>query len=156
MVNGRLRFVTTRQATDFRQAQMIAWAWCRHPAGAALTIYLPLIGKLKHASGNERGMNSIEIAILTKLNELADRYGVKPYEFVAYVRSSYEHEMTLTVENPFPLCLDQADRFMTMLEGIGVEINETEKIGLLKGSAEKICTALDHALHLAPKSRRHR
>lgn len=98
-------------------------------------------------------MDSIEIALLTKLNDLADRYGVKPFEFLARIRSSYQHKMTLEVENPFPLDLDQADRFMSMLGDIGLETIESEKIAVLKGSAEEIWQALDNALQHAPRKR---
>ncbi len=104
--------------------------------------------------------NNVAIAIMVKTNELATRYGVEPYEFVAvlkYERTSNpalggKLETTgrsiLAFEMP-PSDPAKLERFEVMLETLGAS-NDT---GLLIATDEQIIKALNHALEVAPRAR---
>jgi len=104
--------------------------------------------------------NNVNIAIMMKVNELASRYGLEPYDFLAVLH--YEKvpnpalggELDMTGRSV--LCYEtlpdnpsQLERFELMLETLGAS-NET---GLLIGEDEKIIKALNHALEVAPRTR---
>lgn len=108
-----------------------------------------------------RDMNdNVAIAIMVKVNDLASRYGVEPYEFVAVLK----HEKVpnpelggalettgrsiLAYEVP-PSDPSKLKRFELMMESLGVS-NET---GLLVARDEEIIKALNHALEIAPRAR---
>lgn len=104
--------------------------------------------------------NNVNIAIMMKVNELASRYGVEPYDFVAVLKYEKtpnpalggELDMTgrsvLAYEVP-PSNASKFERFELMLETLGAS-NET---GLLVGEDEQIIKALNHALEIAPRAR---
>ena len=47
-------------------------------------------------------MDNQEFAILTKMNDLAERYGIKPYDFLATItHDSVKHTSMLAIEIPF-------------------------------------------------------
>ena len=104
--------------------------------------------------------NNVNVAILTRVNDLAARYGIEPYEFVAALQDE-------TVPNPnveggvdqtgrnilnysvLPENKSKFERFELMLESIGVP-NET---GILAGTDEEIIKALNRGLEVAPRAR---
>jgi len=91
-------------------------------------------------------LDNISIAILTKVNELAERHGLNPYDFVASVRD-VEGAAILAFEIPASGNRVREDRFDKMLQDLGV--NE----GVLKAKCSHIIDALDNALQLSPKPR---
>lgn len=104
--------------------------------------------------------NNVNIAIMMKVNELASRYGLEPYDFLAvlqYERAPNpalggELDMTgrsmLIYESP-PNTPSKLERFELMLETLGAS-NET---GVLIGEDEDLFKALNHALKVAPRAR---
>ena len=94
-------------------------------------------------------LNNVDIAVLTKVNELAERFGLKPYEFVAVVKDidSTVHEYALDFEcGPNDNALRES-RFEQMLTAIGVP-DDAHRI---RGNPATIINALDHALLKAPR-----
>ena len=89
------------------------------------------------------------VAILTKLNELAERFGIKPNQFVATVHADPESgSQTLCFEVPAQGNALREERFGKMLESLGVNAD-----GFLPGGTERIIDALDDALQRAPRRR---
>jgi hypothetical protein len=95
-------------------------------------------------------LDNVQIAILTKVNELADRFGIKPYEFVAAIDNNHEEFTVLKFEIPVAGDIARVESFNRMLDLIGLGETTHE----LKGTEMEILTALDNALNVAPKRRR--
>jgi|HubBroStandDraft_1064217.scaffolds.fasta_scaffold1133148_1 hypothetical protein len=92
-------------------------------------------------------MDNIDIAILHRLNDLADRYGIKPYEFVASLeRSRGSDGCAVTFAIPGETRAAQMQRVRQMYSSLGVDGN-----GTLGGGEIVILDAIDHALQIAPK-----
>jgi hypothetical protein len=91
-------------------------------------------------------LDNVSVAILTKVNELAERRGLKPYDFVASVRD-VEGGTILAFEVPASGNALREERFDKMLQDLGV----TE--GVLKAPCGHIIDAIDSALQRSPKSR---
>ena len=83
-----------------------------------------------------------DIAVLTRVNDLAERYGVKPYDFVATVGHNDKNEYHLAYETKpdNPLVKVQFDK---MLASLGPKIAET---GELVADPKDIIKTLDEAL----------
>lgn len=97
-------------------------------------------------------LDNVDVAVLTKLNELADRHGLKPYDFVAtFLQKGDAQNYALTFEIPAQGNALREERFDNMLTAIGDTVPET---GILSGHTEQIIDALDNALERAPRSRR--
>lgn len=97
-------------------------------------------------------LDNVDVAVLTKLNELADRHGLKPYDFVAAFRWKEDaRNHVLTFECPASGNALREERFDNMLTAIGITV--TDKADL-SGSPEQIIDALDNALEHAPRTRR--
>jgi len=94
-------------------------------------------------------LDNVQIAILTKVNELAARFGLKPYEFVAVINNSDERFTVLKYEVPVSGQPAKEAKFGKMLDLIGLG----EATHELKGTDAQIIDALDNALRLAPKQR---
>jgi hypothetical protein len=89
------------------------------------------------------------IAIYTKFNELAERYGIKYRDFVAMVREGEDRD-ALDIEWQPHQSTDQIEQnFDRMLRSIGFPENST----ILTGEDYEIIEALDKALAKAPPSR---
>jgi hypothetical protein len=97
-------------------------------------------------------VDNINVAILTKLNELAERYGVRPYDFVASVYDSSDprvpQDQAGLIFDAYP-SRDRAkeERLDRMLDDLGAPD------GNLIGTDEQIIDALDCALSKAPRKR---
>ncbi len=95
-------------------------------------------------------IDNIDVAILTKVNELAERRGLKPSDFVASVYNGEELEdNSLRFEVPPSGNALKVERFGKMLEDLGVGSDSNT----LKGTAGSIIDALDYALSISPKPR---
>lgn len=97
-------------------------------------------------------LDNQDVAVLTKLNELAERRGLKPYDFIATFKSEGEglHEYALTFEVPAQGNALREERFDKMLKDLGGNAYET---GVLKGDTSDIIDALDKAIALSPRPR---
>src|SRR5262245_58792387 len=92
-------------------------------------------------------LNNIDVAILTTLNELARRYGLRPTDIVATVRDdNNEYKSVLYFEVPAQGNALREERYGKMLQALGVSCD-----GVLKGTDEHILDALDNALRHTPK-----
>ena len=95
-------------------------------------------------------IDNISIAIFVKVNELADRHGLKPYEFVAAIHEHAEGDkLILRYDVPVSGDPTKEARFGKMLDQLGVSDTSHD----LAGTDQQIIDALDHALHLAPRRR---
>ena len=103
--------------------------------------------------------NNVNVAIMNKVNELAARYGIEPYEMLVCLRHETQldaqtglHEMTdksiLQVEW-LPDDRSKFERCELMLETIGVSLETDQFIG----TDEQILKALDQGLAVAPRAR---
>lgn len=93
-------------------------------------------------------LDNIQIAILTKVNELADRFSIKPYEFVAVIDNRHR-DIALKYEVPLSGAASDEARFDRMLDLLGIGKDRHE----LSGTAGQIIDALDGALRSAPRKR---
>jgi hypothetical protein len=98
-------------------------------------------------------LDNVDVAIMTKVNNLAELHGLKPYDFVATLNSTIDEKTyactyQLAFEVPAQGNGLREGRFDKMLADIGVPDS-----GELIGSANKVVDALDHALTIAPKPR---
>lgn len=97
-------------------------------------------------------LDNVDVAVFTKLNELADRHGLKPYDFVAtFSWKEVAHSHVLNFECPASGNALREERFDNMLSAIGITV--TDKADL-RGRPEQIIDALDNALERAPRTRR--
>jgi hypothetical protein len=96
-------------------------------------------------------LDNLDVAILTKLNDLAERRGIKPYDFVATLHWD-EEEKIHVIRFDVPAAGDRLkeERFEKMLLDLGIVADDR---AALKGSAANVVDALDHALSLSPKPR---
>lgn len=93
-------------------------------------------------------IDNIEVAILGKVNQLAEHYGLKAYDFVAAVVDSNGSDATaLHFEIPAQGNALRQERFDSMCRSLGV--NED---GSMTGAAH-IIDSLDTALERAPRKR---
>lgn len=102
-------------------------------------------------------MDNIDFAVLTKIQELTERFGLKPYELIA----TLDHSMNPPIYGmgvKFDVMTDHAKtdsdydriekRATEMLKSIGVRDGET-----LGGGEKDVLDALSAALQKAPKPR---
>mgnify|MGYP001252704827 CR=1 FL=1 len=94
--------------------------------------------------------DNVTAAILMGVNALAERYGLRPYDFVAVVDDSRLRETVLRFESPPPE--EKSAAFEKMLAELGIAEDSLE----LSGSDENILDALDSALKKAPRASKHR
>jgi len=94
-------------------------------------------------------LDNVTIAILTKVNELADRFGIKPYDFVAVIDNDHKNFTVLRYEVPVSGEPTKVARFDKMLDLVGLGETTHE----LKGTNAQIIDALDNALQFSPKKR---
>lgn len=98
-------------------------------------------------------LDNQDVAVLTRVNDLAERHGLKPYDFVTTFKPagdgngfryilSYESFVT---DNEL-----RKERFDKMLSDIG--INQGASAALI-GDTSVLIDALDNALQIAPRSR---
>lgn len=95
--------------------------------------------------------DNTSIAILTRLNELAERHGLHPCEFVASMNTTQAGVSELCFDAP-PDNEQAAERFARMLEHLGVE----EGSLLCTGTDAEIYDRIVAALRRAPAIRSRR
>ncbi len=94
-------------------------------------------------------LDNVTVAIFTKLNELAARHGLKPYDFVATQKEGPGAEIMLDFEVHPTGNIRKEQRYHKMLRELGIP----DDSHILQGQAHQIIDALDKALQRAPKSR---
>ena len=94
-------------------------------------------------------MDNQDIAVLTKVNDLAERRGLKPYDFVATIK--YEGDKyVLDFECPAHGNALREERFDKMLNDLGIVVDER---AALSGQPSDIIDALDNAIKISPRNR---
>jgi hypothetical protein len=105
-------------------------------------------------AGDLTFIDSIDFAILSRIQQLSERFGLKPYDFVA----TLDHDKNvpnLAMGVKFENVADGPEpekRVKQMFNAIGVD----EGGGVLQGGEKKVIDALDNALSIAPKPRTRR
>ena len=94
-------------------------------------------------------LDNVEVAIFTKLNALAERHGLKPYDFVATQKDGEGSEIRLDFEVPPTGDALKEKQYGRMLRALGIP----EDDHTLQGSDRHIIDTLDGALEFAPKPR---
>ena len=93
-------------------------------------------------------LDNNDIAILVKVNELAERYAIAPCDFLASIRvvpdTSYS---ALFYEMPAAKNGAQEQRFNAMLGSLGID----PRTAKLTGTTEQIYSVLEKAVRRAPK-----
>jgi hypothetical protein len=96
-------------------------------------------------------MDNIDIAILSRLDQLSERHGLKPYDYVATLDNGAAMlGCGLIFKIPGETSNKQRAKVQNMLNALGVD-----KEGVLKGGEKAVIDAIDHALGIAPRLRRH-
>jgi hypothetical protein len=95
-------------------------------------------------------LDNQDVAVLTKLNELAERHGLKPYDFLANLKPADE-SYTLDFEIPASGNNLREERYEKMLNGLGIGNNDKASV---TGEMSYIIDAIDNALKIAPRRRR--
>ena len=94
-------------------------------------------------------LDNVKVAIFTKLNTLAEKHGLKPYDFVATQKDGSGYEIRLDFEvHPTGDALKEK-KYDRMLQALGIPADGK----ILQGTDRQIIDALDSALELAPKPR---
>ena len=93
-----------------------------------------------------RAIDNVEIAILSRLNELAERHGLSPLDFSASLRRDGKGKSTLMFFNVPEESVPQ-DRFVRMLAGLGIKDSDTLHI---KGTDQQIYDTIQWAIQRAP------
>lgn len=94
-------------------------------------------------------LDNFEVAVLAKVNELAGRHGIKPYEFVATFASLDREDGRLEYRLRFEAGDLDSKPFDRLLTALGVPPGEGE----LTGSASAIYDALESAIAKSPRVR---
>jgi hypothetical protein len=97
-------------------------------------------------------LDNYAVAVLTKVNELADRHGLKPYDFVATFKwDENAQDGILDFESPAQGNALREERYKKMIADIGITVTDR---AVLIGDEAQIIDALDNALNIAPRTRR--
>lgn len=97
-------------------------------------------------------LNNVDIAILTKLNELAERYGLKASDFLAIIKDQND-KTVLTFELPATGNALREERFEKMLQALRTSGDGVNEDIVLKAKYSEIIERLDSALQCAPRPR---
>lgn len=100
-------------------------------------------------------MENFSVATMNLVNELADRFGLKPYDFVATVRTQTGPPFAAELRFESEPSATQAAAFRRMLRALGVAEVEHNAPRLV-GSEASIYQALESALEQAPRMGRAR
>lgn len=93
-------------------------------------------------------LDNTTVAILTKLNELAERHGLKPFEFTATYRVLESPEFSRLDFETAPDTPEKQASMDRIMAAIGMPED-----GSLRGTGEEIYNALEIALQHAPRAR---
>jgi hypothetical protein len=91
-----------------------------------------------------------DVAVMTKLNDLAERHGLKPYDFLANLKPTAE-SYALDFEIPASGNALREERYEKMLSDLGIGDDDKSS---MTGEMSDIIDAIDNALKIAPRRRR--
>lgn len=94
-------------------------------------------------------LDNFDVAVLTIVNALAERYGIMPHEFSAGAESS-ESQYRVVFDTPDP-CV--ASKFDQMMCDMGLD-PDGDAAPELSGREQDVWRTLSEALRKAPRSRR--
>ncbi|MBI1191504.1 MAG: hypothetical protein GC200_12585 [Tepidisphaera sp.] len=94
-------------------------------------------------------VDNVNTALMNKVVELADRYGINPCAFVAGIRSEGARSM-IQFDMP-PQDAAEQTRFGRMLAAVGLTVGADTPT--LRGSDEELYDSLQSAIDRAPKAR---
>lgn len=94
-------------------------------------------------------LDNFDVAVLSKVNELAGRYGIKPYEFVATGGSVPVDDGGDHYRLRFEALPPDSKAFDTLLHNLGLNPEAAE----LVGTTEEIFKALESAIAKSPRPR---
>jgi hypothetical protein len=94
-------------------------------------------------------LDNLDIAVLTKVNQLAEQHGLRPYDFVATFKcaDAERGQYRLHFEIPSQGNTLREERFDQMLTAIAID----PASGMISGSPAAIIDVLDSALQVAPR-----
>lgn len=93
-----------------------------------------------------------DVAILTRVNDLAERHGLKPCDFVATFKLEENADgirHVLEYEVPAQGNALREARYDRMLKDLGIDLDGGS--AMLRGDTSTIMQALDNALQVAPR-----
>lgn len=91
-----------------------------------------------------------DIAVLTKLNDLAERRGLKPYDFIA-VAGFKDDAYILNFEMPASGNALREERFQRMLNDLGIVVGDS---ATLTGTPEVVIDRIESAIAMTPRGPR--
>jgi hypothetical protein len=94
-------------------------------------------------------LDNVTFAIFARLSDLAERHGLKPYDFVAAVKDGPPGEIRLDFEVHPTGNARKGQCYDRMLRALGI----SDQGHTLQAEASQIIDALDQALQRAPRSR---
>lgn len=100
-------------------------------------------------------MENVGVAIMTAVNELARRHGIKPYEFVAVLDTKPQNHTEIELRFESPPEQDKTAAFERMLADLGASTSGDD-MPRLRGTDEAIYKSLETALKRAPRASRTR
>lgn len=92
-------------------------------------------------------LDNVDVAILTRLNELAERLGLRPYDFIATLKNADQGGI-LSFDGPPDGNALREERWAKMLSLL--KVNQD---GELRGNWESIGQAIDDAIAQVPRPR---
>ncbi len=95
---------------------------------------------------SERVLGNVEVAILTKLNELAERHGLSPMDITANLLLA--GDKTTLVFSTLPEEAVPLEKFERMLVGLGLTDDDTLHI---TGTPQQIYDTIQWAIEKAPR-----
>ncbi|MBX3357430.1 MAG: hypothetical protein KF745_03290 [Phycisphaeraceae bacterium] len=93
-----------------------------------------------------RVLGNVEVAILTKLNELAERHGLSPLDIAAEFHG--QDEKSKLVFYTLPQEAVPLERFERMMQGLGITDRETLHI---TGTEQQVYDTIQWAIEKAPR-----
>lgn len=97
-------------------------------------------------------IDNVSLAIMTRLNELAERHGISAVQFHASLDSDETGQRTLHFALP-PDDPNLEPSFLRMLASLGITDDD---VSTIKGTDAQLYAILEHALQQAPKRFSHR
>ena len=150
-VTPTVKIVVTAQRISCAHSFAGSWTFGLTYRGS-FTICLPISVTMDsnvNMSQMGRRMDNIDFAVLSKIQELTNRFGIRPYDFIATLDHSPEvGGMGVKFEIPVETSESQEARVREMLQIIGVDGDR-----VLKGGEIAVIDTLDNALEMAPRAR---
>lgn len=93
-------------------------------------------------------LDNYSVAILTAVNDLAGRFGLQPYDFVAVLDLRADEAKSAVLRFESPPATGQQANFDRMLAALGAD--EAVRV---TGTERELFDSIQHAIHKAPTKR---